>query len=100
MKASLSLTLLYLLLPLSQSLPLSSSGLSGRSAQEGKGEKADKAEPIPLLEIGDLTPFGIELPDTSGVSISYASMTVCSITNSASDIWTTRDNHIDRQALH
>jgi hypothetical protein len=83
MKASLRLTILYLLLPLSQSLPLASSGLSGRSAQD------EKAEPIPLLEIGDLTPFGIELPDTSGVSIGCASMLVCRNTKLASDIWTT-----------
>jgi hypothetical protein len=69
MKASLSFTLLYLLLPLSQSLPLDSSGISGRSAQGAKGEKGEKSEPIPLLEIGDLTPFGIEPVDTSGVSI-------------------------------
>ena len=64
MKSTLTATLLCLLLPLTQSLPLSSpSSISQRSAQ-GDG----KAAPIPLLEIGDLTPFGIVSDDESTVS--------------------------------
>jgi len=66
MKSSLSFTLLYLLLPLSQSLP----DLLERSAQDDKQTES----PIPVLEIGDLSPFGVEIPEVGDVSDTHVSL--------------------------
>jgi hypothetical protein len=71
MKSSLSFTLLYLLLPLSQSLPVNSlPDLLERSAQDDKQTES----PIPVLEIGDLSPFGVEIPEVGDVSDTHVSL--------------------------